>query len=620
MVHMIHMEEYMRLEISDNNGTKYIRIVESVRILKDGKYTTRKRIIKNIGPLSRFSDGNENYEERLKESFRSGNPLIAELLEYVPKPQPTNKHTFQITDYTDECIGHPKLFSHTLIERIMEELDIISVVKSYKGFSKLKFDVVGYLRLLIYGRILNPASKISTFSQNDDYFEPIIDDDYFYHIYDTLDFVHKYKKQIFNRINSSVTKKFQRQTNVIYYDVTNFYFETDEPDEDIYENETLIQKGLRKNGISKENRNQPIVQMGLFMDNSGIPISYEIFPGNTLDHQTVKQSLKNSVDNMDFKRFIFVGDRGMCTYTNLLHLTSCGNGYVVAKSILKTKTSEREWIFDPSDYINEGKDFKYKSKIVTKIEKDENGNKVKLSEKVVVYWSKKFYDKEMAQNRSFLEFVEKVIASPNNFRITSSQVKSLKRFFKDDVINIKTGEVVASSSIKPLLDFDKLEEYKKSFGYYQIVSSELQMSEKEIIEVYHGLSKIEDQFRVMKGELSTRPIFVKTPEHIDAHLSICTIALIITRIIQKQIADSGLIPKAQNSWSFGMSAERIQNALNKWTVESFADDSYRFNNLDNKDLKLILDAFNISIPKKLFKKKELRRVKNNIQITNECIN
>ena len=614
------MEEYMRLEISDNNGTKYIRIVESVRILKDGKYTTRKRIIKNIGPLSRFSDGNENYEERLKESFRSGNPLIAELLEYVPKPQPTNKHTFQITDYTDECIGHPKLFSHTLIERIMEELDIISVVKSYKGFSKLKFDVMGYLRLLIYGRILNPASKISTFSQNDDYFEPIIDDDYFYHIYDTLDFVHKYKKQIFNRINSSVTKKFQRQTNVIYYDVTNFYFETDEPDEDIYENETLIQKGLRKNGVSKENRNQPIVQMGLFMDNSGIPISYEIFPGNTLDHQTVKQSLKNSVDNMDFKRFIFVGDRGMCTYTNLLHLTSCGNGYVVAKSILKTKTSEREWIFDPSDYINEGKDFKYKSKIVTKIEKDENGNKVKLSEKVVVYWSKKFYDKEMAQNRSFLEFVEKVIASPNNFRITSSQVKSLKRFFKDDVINIKTGEVFASSSIKPLLDFDKLEEYKKSFGYYQIVSSELQMSEKEIIEVYHGLSKIEDQFRVMKGELSTRPIFVKTPEHIDAHLSICTIALIITRIIQKQIADSGLIPKAQNSWSFGMSAERIQNALNKWTVESFADDSYRFNNLDNKDLKLILDAFNISIPKKLFKKKELRRVKNNIQITNECIN
>ena len=620
MVHMIHMEEYMRLEISDNNGTKYIRIVESVRILKDGKYTTRKRIIKNIGPLSRFSDGNENYEERLKESFRSGNPLIAELLEYVPKPQLTNKHTFQITDYTDECIGHPKLFSHTLIERIMEELDIISVVKSYKGFSKLKFDVMGYLRLLIYGRILNPASKISTFSQNDDYFEPIIDDDYFYHIYDTLDFVHKYKKQIFNRINSSVTKKFQRQTNVIYYDVTNFYFETDEPDEDIYENETLIQKGLRKNGVSKENRNQPIVQMGLFMDNSGIPISYEIFPGNTLDHQTVKQSLKNSVDNMDFKRFIFVGDRGMCTYTNLLHLTSCGNGYVVAKSILKTKTSEREWIFDPSDYINEGKDFKYKSKIVTKIEKDENGNKVKLSEKVVVYWSKKFYDKEMAQNRSFLEFVEKVIASPNNFRITSSQVKSLKRFFKDDVINIKTGEVVASSSIKPLLDFDKLEEYKKSFGYYQIASSELQMSEKEIIEVYHGLSKIEDQFRVMKGELSTRPIFVKTPEHIDAHLSICTIALIITRIIQKQIADSGLIPKAQNSWSFGMSAERIQNALNKWTVESFADDSYRFNNLDNKDLKLILDAFNISIPKKLFKKKELRRVKNNIQITNECIN
>jgi len=610
----------MRLEISDNNGTKYIRIVESVRILKDGKYTTRKRIIKNIGPLSRFSDGNENYEDRLKESFRAGSPLISELLEYVPKPQPTNKHTFQITDFTDECIGHPKLFSHALIERIMEELDIISVVKSYKGFSRLTFDVMGYLRLLIYGRILNPASKISTFGQNDDYFEPIIDDNYFYHIYDTLDFVHKYKKQIFNRINSAITKKFQRQADVIYYDVTNFYFETENPDEDIYEDEVLTQKGLRKNGVSKENRNQPIVQMGLFMDNSGIPISYEIFPGNTLDHQTVRQSLKNSVDNMDFKRFIFVGDRGMCTYTNLLHLISCGNGYVVAKSILKTKTDEQEWIFDSANYIKDGEDFKYKSKIITRTEKDENGNKVKLSEKVVVYWSKKFYDRQMAQNRSFLELVEKVIASPNSFRISSSQVKYIKKFFKNDFINTKTGEIVSSAHIKPLLDLQKFEEYKKSFGYYQIVSSELQMSEKEIIEIYHGLSKIEDQFRVMKGELSTRPVFVQTPEHIDAHLSICTLALIITRIIQKQVADSGLLSKTQKSWSLGISAERIQNALNKWTVESFADDSYRFNNLDDKDLKLILNAFNINIPKKLFKKKELRRIKNNIEITNECIN
>ena len=172
--------------------------------------------------------------------------------------------------------------------------------------------------------------------------------------------------------------------------------------------------------------------MGLFMDDSGLPVSYEIFPGNTLDHLTVRDSLKRTVDNMDFKRFIFVGDRGMCTYTNLAHILQLGNGYVVSKSIAKSKDSEKQWILDDTGYTVESPDFKYKSRTVTRDISDENGRKRSITEKVVVYWSRRFYERQLYENRSFLEFLDKLIQSPDSFRVTAAQAKSIRRFLKKD--------------------------------------------------------------------------------------------------------------------------------------------------------------------------------------------
>ena len=205
--------------------------------------------------------------------------------------------------------------------------------------------------------------------------------------------------------------------------------------------------------------------------------------------------------------------------------------------------------------------------------------------------------------------------SPASFRITATQSKAVRKFLKSEYLNAKTGEVLNASELRTIIDSKKIDEYKKNMGYYQIVSSELDMSEQEIIEIYHGLSRIEDQFRVMKGDLDTRPMHVSTPEHIEAHLAVCVIALTIMRIIQTKITDLGLTPKKDTLWSYGMSAERIQAALNKWTVDTLPDDYYRFNNLDDKDLKIILDAFKIDIPLKLFRKAELKSIKTNIKIT-----
>jgi transposase len=239
-------------------------------------------------------------------------------------------------------------------------------------------------------------------------------------------------------------------------------------------------------------------------------------------------------------------------------------------------------------------------------------------EKVVVYWSKAFADREKAKQKSFLAFLDKVRESPENFRITSIQYKNLKPFLKNELENIKTGETIYSKDLKIIIDEDKINSFVSHMGYYQIVSSETNKDPLEIIDIYHGLSQIENQFRLMKGDLNTRPIFIRTHEHIYAHLLICMIALTVVRLIQNKVVDyqdeSGINKKTKH-WQMGLSGSRVQRALNKWTVDRFPGEYYRFNNLDDDDLKLILEAFDIKIPVKLFRKVELKHIKQTINLS-----
>ena len=608
----------MYIEKVKNNGKDYLRLVSNKRIINSKGIKTSTKIVEyNIGPLSKFDDGNPNYVDRLKESFKNGNPIIEELFPFVSKNTiPIKKYNLTFSEMDDFCIGNPKLFSHVLIERILEEIGIVSFVRRYKQFLNSNYDILGFIRLLIYGRVLNPASKIKTAKQNNDYYDPIISNIYEYNIYDTLDFIYKYRNNITKKINSKMIEKFNRKANLVFYDVTNFYFEIDSPDSDnTLDDGTILEKGIRKNGVCKEERSLPIVQMGMFMDENGFPISIEMFPGNTLDHLTVKDSLINQIDTLNYSRFIFVGDRGMCNYINLLHLLHKGNGYVISKSIAKSTKEEKSWILKQDDYTIVSENFKYKSRIITKTIKDENNKKVQITEKEVIYWSKSYYEKQKYENKSFLEFIEKLKNNPESFRISKTQVSSLKKFIKKEFINELTGEVIDSNKLKAIIDEEKINAFVDYFGYYKLITSELDMNDSDVIDTYHGLSQIEDQFRIMKSTLNTRPINVWTKEHIQAHLLICMIALIIIRIIQYKIKNSkDFIPNLELNWESGLSSERIVNALNKWTVDRLPEDYYRFNSLNDEDLSIILKAFNINIPKKLYRRSDLKDIKMNIQI------
>jgi len=609
----------MHIDVVDNNGKPYLKLMKSVRVENaSGKKVSRKELVKSIGPVDRYDDGKPDYIERLRKSFKAGQPLIELLKPYCSKKAPVEKYHFQFQEGDPACTGCPKLFSNMLMERIIEELGLMSVFSTYKARTKLQYDVYGFAKLMIFGRILNPASKLATVKQNGDYYTPVLDEGFNPdNIYDTLTFIADNHDRIIRRMNTNLVNKASRSAEFIYYDVTNFYYEIEEPDEDVLDEDgAVLEQGLRKMGVSKENRKQPIVQMGLFMDGEGIPMAVEAFPGNMLDHQTLKKALSRSIDDLEMSRFILVGDRGVCIGPGILHMLDSGNGYIFAKSVLKSTVAERAWIYSEEGYINEIPGFKYKTKIRTRTVQDEGGEKREITEKVVAYWSEKYANRALKENQSFLEFLDKLIESPASFRVTALQEKKLRAFLSKKMVNEKTGEISSSAEWKALVDMDKIDQYKKSFGFYQIVTSELAMDAKDIIRKYRGLSQIENQFRLMKGTLETKPLFVRNPKHISAHLLICMIALTVLRIIQNRIVKSGLVPSAAEkevSWTMGLSGERVQTALNKWQVDKMPSDYYRFMNVEDPDLKLILDAFDISIPQKLFKRAELKQIKTSIK-------
>ena len=603
----------MFVEQCKNNGVPYLRLVQSYRVEdSQGRKVSRKKTILNIGPLSRFDDGKPDFVQRLKDSYKEGKPIIDLLLPYIEEPV-AKKHVITFEDGDMSCIGNPKLVSQILLDRLFVQLGLDKLCATLKHSLGLSYDLTGFIRLLIFGRILQPASKWETAQQNAQYFAPLADTTYPYHIYDALDVLAEYKEQFIHRMHSSICKTVGRSSTHIYYDVTNFFFEIEKPDpnEDIGDG---VQKGLRQKGVSKENRKEPIVQMGMFLDDNGIPITIETFPGNTLDQATLRPALKKSMGKLETERFVLVADRGLHSFYNLCHLVSDGQGYIVSKSIRKTPKAERQWIMMQEDYIAKGNSFKFKSRIVTRRVKDENGVVMELKEKVIVYWSERFYMREYNEHKSFLDFLERLRQNPASFRITAIQSNKLKKFFKREFVHKDTGEIIESGKLLGMLDEEKVEELTAFMGYYQIVTSEIDMPDEDVIEAYHGLTQIEDQFREMKGTLNTRPVYVSTKEHVQAHLLVCLIALTMLRLIQKKIISSSQIEKSGCTWSYGMSGRRVQTALQKWQIDKLPGDIYRFSNTTDDDLKRILSAFSINIIPKLYTRGDLRKIKTEIKL------
>ena len=593
----------MYLDCFKNYGKPYLRIVHNFYHTDNGKLKQRRVTLKNLGLLSNYDDGKPDLLKRLREQFKNGE--LVDLSQFDLTKIQKEKDTIPVKDINLKL--NPKNIGYLLLNQMYHNLGIDVFLNRIKSDSKIEYDLNGLTKLLIFERILNPQSKKKTFENKNRYLFPVTTSEDLNDVYKTLDVLNENSKKIQNRMNTRIkNSSIGRVTDLTYYDVTNYYFETMYGDDDVYEldenNEivkdekgqpVIVQKGFRKKGVSKEGKKEPIVQMGLFIDNNGIPVSHKLFPGNTQDKTTFKNVLENDVDDMDLGRIVVVADNGMNTQENKYLIVEKGNGYIVSKSVKKSWKKMGPWALDKNDYIEIKNSFgevvfKYKSRI-NEIEltyKNEDGtkNKKKVKEKEIIYWSKKHYEKEVNQNRKFIEYLESCKAHPDKLK---DKERKSQQFIKTVDIDKETGEVIHPEKVIVFLD-EKLKKYKETMGFYSIVTSEIEEDDREIINRYHGLSRIEDSFRIIKSDLEGRPIYVWTEEHIKAHFLICFIALTIIRIIQYKILKyENKSTLNVDGWEQGITAEKIKEALNNFQADQVYCDYYKITEIDEEMDKIL---------------------------------
>ncbi|WP_206459978.1 IS1634 family transposase [Anaerovorax sp. IOR16] len=339
-------------------------------------------------------------------------------------------------------------------------------------------------------------------------------------VYRALSFFNEKGNELQLWMNEKIKANYVRDTSLVYYDVTNYYFESEKEDD------------FRRKEICKEHRPNPIVQMGLFMDTNGIPITYDLYSGNTNDCLTYRPTFSRMKKEFELGKVIVVADKGMNTGDNIYYTLSAKDGFVFSQTARGANNELKEYIKSNLDYQWYGEDYKCKEReypteiwITT-----ESGKKIKktIDVKQVVFYSKKYAIKAQMDRAKAIEKAKKLIQSPSSYNRSTSYgaagyVKNLS-FVKG------TGEIADTSSL--VLDEEKIREQEALDGYYVVVTSEYKKTASEIIDIYRGLWKIEESFKVTKSDLETRPIYLSTKEHIKAHFLTCFIALVLARILE----------------------------------------------------------------------------------------
>jgi transposase len=406
-------------------------------------------------------------------------------------------------------------------------LGIERTIRNHTRELGIEYDPNAVMRLLCAERLMDPGSKLAAWSRRDRYFfrSDFSDDD----AYRALDIFAKSAEAIVAGANRAIARMHRRNLKSVYYDVTNYYFEIDSEDD------------LRKKGVSKEHRPKPIIQMGLAQDSDGIPLGFQIFPGNTCDCETMLPVMKAMRKETGGGRVIMVADKGLNTSTNIAAIMLDKNGFVFSQSIRGRKSPKelREWVISDKGYrVNkddrDGVDFKCKSrqdvKLVHVLGPDEKTKDVDIDVKVVAFWSSKYARRAKYERAKTIEKARALADDPT--RYDRAIHYGATRYIKGITIDKKTGEMLADAGSVPCIDEDMIAAEERLDGYYVIVTSECGMEDGQIIDTYRGLWRIEESFKVTKSCLRARPVFVWTDAHIRAHFLICYIALVITRLMQ----------------------------------------------------------------------------------------
>jgi len=512
----------------------------------------------------------------------------AKKLDEEHKASKTYTITINTDDVVERGVANVRNYGYIALSKIYHELGLDRFFNNARRHERFKFNSESIMRLLAYSRVICPRSKKKTRETMGRFFENFdfsLDD-----VYDCLTHFNKCSAAAQRHIHQKIQEQYgEADTTLMYYDVTNYYFETD------------VQDGYRMNGFGKDKRGKPIVQLGLALDSRALPMAYRSFSGNTNDSETLIDALKEIKKEYGMKRAIVVADKGLNCGDNIAFNVALGDGYIFSQTVRGGSDEFKKYVLDEGGYSAPGENgFKKKSRVVPGTAKITNGvtktgRKSKKTvpigdQKQVVFYSDKYAARAKMQREEKIKKALQIIDNPSKYN------QSLNYGAAAYVANIKydseTGEVLESAKSKLKLDTAKIEEESKYDGYYAIITSEADASDESIIETYRGLWMIEDTFKISKSLLKVRPLYVYQREHIDGHFLACYIALTLVRLLELRLGGA-------------FSVERIVETLRAVTCCHLSKNLYLFNYADEVT-DSINNAFGTNIGQKFMKLHEIR--------------
>ena len=595
---------------------------------RNGKKTTTKNI-KRLGKHSELLlitdnplEYAKNEVKKMNEEYRSGRSEFIVTMDFNERIPSTDS---PCSNSTSLNIGY------LYLKDIYAKLNLSDFFKSVSSDRKITYDCNKICQLLTYARILDPASKYGTYDKLDTYYEkPQVEYQHMIRFLDILDRnSDQYLKHLFDNSENIV----KRDTSVMYYDCTNYFFETEKPDEEIVDEVTgEIILGLRQFGISKENKTSPIVEMGLIMDSRGIPISMCIHPGNTNEQLTAVPLEKEVIRMTGNKKFIYCADAGLGSYNIRKFNDMGGRAYIVTQSVKKLGQEIKNIVFNDSNYhllsnddaitlkemrtfdkkdannLSLYNDFAYKvipanttmdtGLYEEKVYKNGRTKKVKakgtLHQYIIVTFSRKMMEYQRTIRERQLERAKKLLRLKDPEKIKKGP-NDIRRFLKN----------TSSDTANYVLDMDKIHEEEKYDGFYAVATN-LDDSAKDILAVAQNRYKIEDCFRIMKTNFDARPVFLRKPERIRAHFLICYTALLIYRLMECKLDDNLTHVTTSN----------LIKTLRNMNVVNMDDMYYKSIYSGSQALDALERCFELQLNRKYYRPSDLNKIVKNFQNRN----
>ena len=548
----------MRLSITHTKNNTYFYMIKSYR--ENGKNKTK--IIERLGELKEVEQkangedpiiwAKKYIEKRNQEEKQNKGVYFEKLVEGIPLDE--SQKTFNI--------------GYLFLQNIYYSLGLDEICKEISEKYRIKYDLNSILSNLIYTRIIEPSSKLSSFEASKKFIEQ---PNYELHdIYRALEVISKETEFIEAEVYKNSLSVVNRNTKILYYDCTNYFFEIEQAE------------GLKQYGLSKENRPNPITQMGLFMDGDGFPLAFNVNSGNTNEQTTLKPLEKQIIKDFELSKFVVCTDAGLASNENRKFNNIQNRSYIVTQSLKKIKGHLKDWALSPEDWhtINSNKkinlnavdksgdneEIYYKERWI-----NENG----LEQRLIVSYSPKYAEYQRSVRNRQVERAQNLINNPT--KISKNRQDDPKRFIKSASVT-NDGEIASKKVFS--LNTTAIEKEEEFDGFYAVCTT-LEDDISEIIKINKRRWEIEESFRILKTDFKARPVYLKRDDRIKAHFTTCFLSLLIYRILEHKLDEkystNEIIKNLQDMNSLKINGIGYKQIYSKSEITTDLNDKFKLN-------------------------------------------